>query len=514
MRKKDGVRLWPVLTILISDVLAVSGIWLFFASIRQYKVLGTIIVQVVAILLSAIWLLFFSRLKWKVRLKAFSGIALSIAVLFWLFPTNEVSGDLVPKFEWRWAAKSYQTEILTSTHDVTPDIMPAAAVFSYPRFLGPNRNGVLDGIQLDTDWRAHPPKLIWKQAIGQGWSAFSVQGQQAITQEQRGDEELVISYDLQSGKIRWQHRDVARFEAIIAGIGPRATPTIDGDRVYTLGATGILNCLNLNDGSLVWQKNILQENNAKLKEWGTAGSPLILDEKVVVSAGGPNNQSLIAYNKKTGEGLWANGSDRAGYSSPMFATIADLPQILIFNWEHVAAHDPETGEILWEFPWSGDTQRVAQPVVLPEDRVFITTGYGVGSKLIKITRTENGRLEVTQLWKSNRMKAKFTNVIPYGEFIFGLDDGILACIDLKDGKRRWKRGRYGHGQMILVDDLLLITTESGEVVLVEPSQDKHQEIARFAAIEGKTWNNPALAGPYLLVRNSEEAACYKLPLLN
>jgi len=272
--------------------------------------------------------------------------------------------------------------------------------------------------------------------------------------------------------------------------------------------------MNLKDGKLIWRKNILSENNAVIKEWGMTGSPLLLDSLVVVSAGGTDGRSLVAYHKNTGEQIWSAGNDRAGYSSPLIATIAGVRQILIFNWEHVVAHDPGSGKILWKFPWTGDTQRVAQPVVLPEDRVFITSGYGVGSKLIKINQDTNGSLSAVLLWKSNRMKAKFSNVIAIGEFIYGLDDGILACIDLQEGKLQWKRGRYGHGQMILVDNLLLITTEKGEVVLVEPNSEEHKELARFSAIKGKTWNNPAFAGPYLLVRNSQEATCYKLPVLN
>ncbi|MCZ6594463.1 MAG: PQQ-binding-like beta-propeller repeat protein [Bacteroidetes bacterium] len=240
---------------------------------------------------------------------------------------------------------------------------------------------------------------------------------------------------------------------------------------------------------------------------------MLLDSLVVVSPGGTDGHSLVAYHKGNGEQIWSAGNDQAGYSSPLIATIAEVRQILIFNWQHVVAHDPGSGKILWKFPWTGNTQRVAQPVVLPGDRVFITTGYGVGSKLIQIDMDANGGLSSTLLWESNRMKAKFSNVIAVGEFIYGLDDGILVCIDLKEGKRQWKRGRYGHGQMILVDDLLLITTEKGDVVLVEPNPEEHKELARFTAIKGKTWNNPALAGPYLLVRNSQEAACYELPLL-
>jgi len=437
-----------------------------------------------------------------------------IYFVFFLFPFKEFTGDLVPTFGWRWAEKSYQTETVDLNRTSETDKLLASPAFSYPQFLGPERNGKIRETRLDTDWSARPPKQLWKQPIGEGASSFAVVGNSAVTQEQRGDDEMVVCYDLKSGKIRWQHSDKVRFdsEAFVGGIGPRATPTISENRVYTLGATGLLNCMDLKDGKLIWGKNILNENSALIKEWGMAGSPLVLDSLVVVSAGGTDARSLVAYHKDSGEKIWSAGNDRAGYSSPLIATIAGVRQILIFNWEHVVAHDPGSGKILWKFPWTGDTQRVAQPVVLPEGRVFITSGYGVGSKLIRINRGSDGRLSPTLLWESNRMKAKFSNVIAVGEFIYGLDDGILACIDLREGKRQWKS--YGHGQMILVDNLLLITTEKGDVVLVEPNSQEHKELARFTAIKGKTWNNPALAGPYLLVRNSQEAACYELPVLN
>ncbi len=510
------IRWWPATIILLLDLGIAGWLWLFFGGIRQEKMLAALTTQIFTLLLLAVWLLFGSRLRWRIRLMTFTSVALILALFFLLFPFKEFTGDLVPTFEWRWAKKSYQTERVDLNNRSETDKLLTSPAFNYPQFLGPERNGKIGGTRLDTDWSAKPPKQLWRQPIGEGASSFAIAGNFAVTQEQGDEDEMVVCYDLKSGKTRWQHSDNARFdsEAFVGGIGPRATPTLSGNRVYTLGATGILNCLNLKDGKLIWGKNILEENNAKIKRWGMTGSPLLLDSLVVVSAGGTDGHSLVAYHKDSGEQIWSAGNGQAGYSSPLIATIAEVPQILIFNWDYVVAHDPGSGEILWKFPWAGNTERVAQPVVLPEDRVFITSGYGVGSKLIKINQDTNGSLSPALLWESNRMKAKFSNVIAAGEFIYGLDDGILACIDLQEGERQWKSGRYGHGQMILVDNLLLITTEKGDVVLVEPNPGEHKELARFSAIKGKTWNNPALAGPYLLVRNSQEATCYKLPVLN
>jgi len=238
--------------------------------------------------------------------------------------------------------------------------------------------------------------------------------------------------------------------------------------------------------------------------------PVCNSEGEVVCPGGENGRSMVAYHKDTGEMVWAGGNDRAGYSSPTLRTVAGVDQILIFNNSHVAAHHPHTGAVLWKFPWPGQTQRVAQPLVVAPSQVFVTSGYGAGSKLLQIEEDASGALQASVVWENNRLKSKFANVVYRGGFVYGLDDGILVCLDIHDGKRQWKRGRYGHGQMMLVDDLLLIVTERGDLALVEASPDVYREIAYMPAIEGKTWNNPALAGAYLLVRNSQEAAGFKL----
>jgi outer membrane protein assembly factor BamB len=353
---------------------------------------------------------------------------------------------------------------------------------------------------------------MWRQPIGAGWSAFAVSGNFAVTQEQRGSIEMVVAYDLKSGLVKWSHSDSNSYESPITGNGPRATPTIAGDRVYTLGGTGMLNCLDLTTGKRIWSKDIIHDNGSNINGWGMSGSPLLLDSLVVVSAGGRDGNSLVAYHQDTGARIWSGGNDRAAYSSPLVATIAGVRQILIFNQNNIAAHDPATGQILWQQAWPGGSECVAQPLPLPGDRVFVSSGYGIGCKLFQIQRGENGALHASLIWETNRLKAKFTNVVHRDGYIYGLDDGILVGLDLANGERKWKAGRYGHGQMIGVDDLLLIQAESGDVVLAEVNPQAHVELARLAALNSKTWNNPALAGRYLLVRNDREAACYELPL--
>ena len=241
-------------------------------------------------------------------------------------------------------------------------------------------------------------------------------------------------------------------------------------------------------------------------------SPLIVDDLVVVSAGGSDNRSLVAYRAVTGDFVWGNGTDGAGYSSPCLVTLAGAAQILIFNSGGVSAHDPVTGTNLWKYHWPGGHPHVSMPIVIPGDRLLVSSGYGVGSELLQIQKDASGAFSATRIWKSNRLKAKFTDLIYRDGFIYGLDDGIMVCLDASSGEQKWKEGRYGHGQEILVADLLLVTAESGEVILLDPNPQGSRELTRFSALRGKTWNPPALAGQYLLVRNDKQAACYRLPV--
>lgn len=515
LHSKSRIRWLPAAIIVALTVLVLILIWSLEAAHRQSQVFYTVLLLMLSFLLMLLWLLFFSRLRWKVRLLAFGAIVLTLFLSFILFRIKGFSGDLVPLLEWRWSEKA--AESLVGSSPTTP----GAFSKDYPQFLGPHRNGTVQGIKLARDWSERPPQLLWRQPIGAGWSAFAVVGSSAITQEQRGEYEMVVCYDLKSGREQWSHGDHDRYAATPAGVGPRATPTIVEDRVYTLGATGILNCLDFATGERIWSEDILYDNDAKLASWGMSGSPLVLDDLVVVSAGGKDGKSLVAYHKDTGERVWRNGSDPAGYSSPQITTLAGVPQILIFNYGSVAAHDPNGGQVLWQHPWPNTTECISQPVPLPEDRLFVSSAYGIGCKLFQILRHEDNQLKATLVWETPRLKAKFTNVIHRDGYIYGLDDGVLVCLDLTDGQRRWKRGRYGHGQVILVDgpdeikdqnSLLLVSAESGDVLLVEVNPNESRELSRFSALASKTWNNPALAGQYLLVRNDREAACYELPL--
>ncbi len=506
-------RWWPAAVIIGMDAAYTAYVWLIDNDMRQNRVLSTLAAQLIAFVLLVAWLALFSRIRLKLRLLLLSGLgALGLLAIFSL-EIRDVSGDLMPIVSWRWSPPSEErlaAVAKTAAADATVDAIDATGAF--PQFLGPNRNGVVEGVALARDWQANPPKVLWRQPIGAGWSGFAIFGNRAVTQEQRGEDEMVSCYDLGSGELIWAHADAARYETTLGGVGPRATPAIDNGRVYALGAKGQLNCLDLATGERLWAVNILEDNNGRLPQWGYAGSPLTTERLVVVSPGGPNGRSLTAYDKLTGAFVWGGGDGAPGYSSPQLRVLAGAPQIIILNTNSVAAHDPETGSILWEEPWGRGSPSAANPLLLPGDRLLVSSGYGVGCTLYQAEARGEGGVGVRVLYSTTRLKAKFANFVLFGDHVYGLDDGVLVCLDIADGQRAWKRGRYGHGQLLLVGDLLLLQAEEGSLRLIEPSPLELRELGQIKALDGKAWNNLALSGNRLLMRNHEEAVCFELAL--
>jgi len=482
-------------------------IWAFRDVSRQNKWLTSLGMVAAGYAGFLVWVLFASRWRARARWMVFLGTIVAVILCRFTLRISGVNGDLLPIVEWRWKkARVVAVEKTAGARSAES----ASLTNSYPQFLGPNRNGVLSGPALARDWKQSPPKELWRHAVGSAWSAFAVEGARAITQEQRGAEELVICYDALTGAQLWSHADASRYATVIAGEGPRATPTIFGNQVFTIGGAGVLNCLELATGKKIWSKDTLAEHSAKLPEWGVASSPLVTERAVIVAVGG-NKQSLVAYARENGAVLWKGGHDDAHWSSPVRVTLAGVPQILIFS-QNVTGHDEQTGAVLWQYPWRNPFPHVSLPLVLTNDRVLVSQGYAAGSELIQITH-ETNKWRAKQVWKSIRMKSKFGTLIHLDGFVYGLDDGALACIDAATGELKWKGDRYGHGQMMLVGKLILLMAESGDIVLLEPDPTEQRELTRHKVFTAKTWNPPALAGDLLFIRNDREAACLRLPVV-
>jgi outer membrane protein assembly factor BamB len=479
-------------------------------------------------LLCFAWFTLFSSYPGRVRWSVFGLFLILAGALALSVRIDNVSGNLFLNFAWRWSPRPIDRELAPPAVDSLDggrvDLVTKTR-FDFPQFLGPERNLNVASVKLDPNWSAHPPVEVWRQPIGAGWSGFVVVNGYAVTMEQRRLEELVTCYHVETGKLQWAHATPGRFDHFMGGIGPRSTPTIHQGRVYALGAMGKFHCLDGATGRPVWSRDLLKEfgltpqDENELVMYGRSGSPLIVEDLVIVPAGGPREGarwSLAAFHQDNGALVWKGGDHNISHASPAVAELAGRQQILSVNENQVSGHDPKTGKQLWEFAWPGITSKDAnnsQAVPLPPDRIFVSKGYGHGAQLVKLVPKGDVFSVETIYHKPRSMRTKLTNVTIKDGYVYGLSDGILECMELDTGRVVWRDGRYGHGQILRVDDLLLVLSEQGELSLVEATPDTPNHVlGSVEALEGQTWNHLALYGEYLLVRNGREAVCYRLAL--
>lgn len=482
----------------------------------------------VSLVLFGVWYAVCGRAPVPIRLRRcrialLSFLVLGSAAFLLLRYEGSTSGSSFPKFSWVWERPGTAAPLLSPDSSSEAEDVPAIpGAEDLHDFLGPNRDGMWKAPAFGTDWTAHPPELLWRRPLGKGWSSFTVSTAFALTQQQIGDDEHVTCIDLATGRDLWSHADpqtrllLERAEnggAAMGGDGPRATPTIHGDRVYTMGSTGIVNCLDLESGDLVWSRHLLRDLGAETQRWGMANSPLILAKEQLVVFAGPdrNGPTLVACDLGSGETRWIAEGSGASYSSPRLLTLAGTAQIASVNYADVSGIDPATGATLWRHPWPGTFPKVGQPIALSGDRLLVTASYGAGSLLLKLSRNEDGSFAVEPLWKSTYLKTKFSSAAVVGDHAYGLDEGRLACIDLATGKRVWKNEKFGFGQHLLFGDRLLVQTEAGDVVIGRVAPEGFAETGRLHALSSMTWNTPAVAGRVLLARNDREATAWLLP---
>jgi outer membrane protein assembly factor BamB len=396
----------------------------------------------------------------------------------------------------------------TPPEKIAEVVVPA----EWPGFRGPNRDGVFHGKPINTDWTAAPPMELWRRPVGPGWSSFSVRGDVLYTQEQRGNDEIVAAYRVSTGEPVWRHRDPIRFYESNGGAGPRGTPTIHGNRVYAMGATGFFNALDAATGKVAWSHDVAKDTGREIPMWGISSSPLVVDDIVVVSLYG----TLAGYDIRTGKLRWVGPKHGGSYSSPQLLTVDGVTQVLILSAPGAVSVSPADGTLLWEHKWEGGA--IVQPAITADGDVLINamaaTG-GLGTRRLAIKHSGDS-WTAEERWTSNGLKPYFNDLVVHKGFAFGFDGNILSCIDLADGKRKWKGGRYGNGQMLLLadQDVLLVLSEEGELALVSATPDQFKELARIPALNAKTWNHPVVVDDVLLIRNGEEMVAFRLATAN
>lgn len=538
--------------------------WLVFVAIGQLAVwnrniipdthgesiptMVTVSMGLVTVLLLMAWLLFFPPFRRR--------ISIPIAAVLYLGAVGAVigsirdvgySGDMRPFIRFRWEPtteerlRAYNAENSPGGESATKEADWTPAIDDMPDSRGPHRDGVVASPAFSDDWAGHPPKELWRRPCGEGYSPFVVVGPAAVTIEQRGSNEVIVCYDVETGQERWVHESPGRFSETMGGVGPRAAPLISGRDVYTIGAFGDLYCTDLSTGKPRWNVNILKSNRLEKDGqplnivWAMSSAPLVIGDMVVVNAGGPVGNGLVAYNRADGKLLWTGEGlrkvqigpgdiNRAGYSSPELVTFGGEEQILIFDGVGIRSCSPKNGDQLWFHQFDhGDSPgrvNVAQPLVIGDDRVFISASYTRGCDMLRVTKAADGTWNKPEsVWNEKvkrNMRCKFSSPVLHDGYIYGLDEGFLTCLDVETGERKWKRDRatqYGHGQMLLTNNRIVLFSEYGDLVLIDPSPEGLKELARVSVLHGeKTWNPLALARGRAFLRNHLEAVCLQLPL--
>jgi outer membrane protein assembly factor BamB len=434
-----------------------------------------------------------------------------IACGVWLLFRNEgITGDFGTDLSWRWSPTPEEELLAMESTVPLPDMNTTASenlIAEWPGFRGPDRDAVIRGVRIATNWDESPPVELWRRPIGPGCSSFAVQGDLLFTQEQRGEFEVVSCYNLRDGSPIWQHRDKARFYDSHAGAGPRSTPTLENGLVYSLGATGVLNALDSKDGSLLWSRNAADDADVKPPAWGFAGSPLIVDTTVIIALSG----KLAAYDTRTGESRWFGPNGGHSYSSPQLLTINGIPQVLQMSKTGAISVNAETGNKYWQYDWPGDAP-ILQPALVENDLMFAVEYSGIH----KFAVSRSGEdWKMKKQWTSNDMKLNFNDFVIHKGHAYGFHGPNIACLSIADGNRKWKGKRYRGFTLLLADqDLLLVLSEKGELALVAADPNQFRELSKIQAIKGRTWNHPAIAGNIVIVRNAEEMAAFRLPPRN
>ncbi|HEY9421618.1 MAG TPA: PQQ-binding-like beta-propeller repeat protein, partial [Thermoanaerobaculia bacterium] len=336
-----------------------------------------------------------------------------------------------------------------------------ALAADWPQFRGPNRDGISRETGLLKSWPAGGPKVLWKAPIGEGYSHLVVSKGRLFTMSGEGSNDVAAAYDAATGKPVWKTPLGSKF-INDQGNGPRSTPTVDGDMVYTLTATGRLAALKAADGKKVWEHDLRAQFGAQPPQWGISTSPLVEGNLLLVDVGGSGGKALVAFDKKTGKTVWTSQNEQAGYSAPIAITVGGVRQVIFFTGRAVLSVSPKDGKLFWRVPWRTDYDvNAATPIFVAPDKLYISSGYGTGAALFKI-KVAGGKVSADEVWQSRKMKNQFSSSVLHNGHIYGFDNSVLKAISVATGEEVWKESGFGHGSLILADGHLVVLSERGK----------------------------------------------------
>jgi outer membrane protein assembly factor BamB len=378
----------------------------------------------------------------------------------------------------------------------------------WPQWRGANRDGISKETGLLKQWPDGGPPLVWKATgAGMGYSSFSISRGRLYTMGLRGEREYVIAFDIATGKEAWStpHGGAFRNDR---GDGPRGTPTIDGDRLYALGGDGDLSSLDLKTGRVLWTMNVLKKFGGSNITWGISESPLIIGEKLLVNAGGPN-ASIVALNKKDGTVIWKSQSDKAGYSSAIQIEAAGKSQVVFFTHTRVVGLSLADGGLLWEYPRAANNVANAATPVARGNRVWVSSDYGNGGGLLEIKAGSKG-VTAEEVYFTKDMRTHHSTAVLIGDHLYGFSGAILTAMRFDNGTVAWKDRSVGKGSLVYADGNLYCLSETGVVGLVEASPTGYSEKGRFRIPQENlpTWAHPVVAGGRLYLRDQNNIYAY------
>ena len=386
-----------------------------------------------------------------------------------------------------------------------PAVVSNLALDDWPQWRGPNRDGRSVEKGLLKDWPAAGPPLAWRASgAGEGYSSFAVAGGRLYTLGARAGTEYTFAFDVASGKKLWEVANGKRFDND-RGSGPRATPTVDGDRIYSFGASGDLSALEAATGKVLWTVNVLSKFGGSNIQWGLSESPLVLADRILVNAGGP----IVALKKTDGSQIWKSNGEPAGYSSAVLHEAGGVRQAIYFTHTRVVGVDVNNGKRLWSYEQvANDIANIATPVVR-ENRVFVSSDYGTGAALLELTPSGGG-MQAKEIYFTRDMRNHHSSSVLVGDHLYGFSAAILTAMNFNDGQVAWRDRSVGKGSLVFADDRLYLYSERGTVGLAEANPTAYREHGRFELKSGDlpTWSHPVVSGGKLFLRDQDNIYAY------